>query len=351
MGFDLRKGLIAPLMVLIAACAAPAPTATPAAAPGPTKAPTPAATATATKRPLTKIAATTAGFQLAHAMAWLADAKGYFREEGLDVDWTATGSGAKALAAIVSGSAQAGIPAAPDMINAVAQGQPVQVFGILSTGISGELTIRKDVAQKRGITAKMTLQEKAQAVKGLKFAATSPGSGSDFRVRFFLTQGGLDPERDVEITYIGVDSLPAALEQGSVDVVSTSQPSTALLVAKGVGEMLLNYTAGDVPGTKEGYFITATGHRPTMERQPEIYEAFARGLWRATRLVEQNQKDAADVLQKAKFSDLDSQAYKIAFEATLDFRNKTEAGPPVQVKFEDFGTNRFVEAAKKQLGY
>ncbi|MBI2862104.1 MAG: ABC transporter substrate-binding protein [Chloroflexi bacterium] len=358
-------------LVALPACAAPTPTATPTKAPAavaltPTKAaPTP------TKRPVNRVEVMRASVgALTTPPAMVALEKGFFLEEGLDVSWVTTGSGSKALAAVAGRSALIANVVAPDMISAAAQGQPAQAFAQLGTGVPGRIIIRKEVAEQRGITPKMTLEEKGRATKGLTFAASSPGSGSDYRIRYFLRKSGLDPDRDVTVTYVGIPGMLPALEIGAVDAFYHSNPELVIVpVQQGTAVTLVDFVSGEVPGTADVYDELAVAHRDDLDRQTELFEAYVRGLWRGMKFIAEREVEARDLLKERYASDMDPALYRQAWEAqlpgfvkepslttgrlqaTLDFRNATADPPPLELKFEDFGTNRFVEAAKKTLGY
>ncbi|MBI2862904.1 MAG: ABC transporter substrate-binding protein, partial [Chloroflexi bacterium] len=96
-----KLGLLLAISIVFAVgCAVPAPTATPTTAPIAAPTPTKAPTATPTKRPAVKAEMAAPNvFELTRAPVQVAIQKGFFREEGLDIDLVATGSGANALAA------------------------------------------------------------------------------------------------------------------------------------------------------------------------------------------------------------------------------------------------------------
>ncbi|MBI2862801.1 MAG: ABC transporter substrate-binding protein [Chloroflexi bacterium] len=373
----LQRSLVAFLAVFaIAACAAPAPTATPTgtpvaaatqtkAAPTPTKAPT----APPTKRPLIKAGVAPSSTGLTFGPVWVAQSKGYFREEGLDIDVTITGAGTKSLAAAVGKSADVGLVAAPDVLSAVAQGQPVQTFGVISTRSPQELTMRKDVAASKGVTPKSSLEEKAKALKGLRLAASTPGSATDLDLRFLLTKYNIDPEREVEITYIALQNMLPALQQGAIDVMTKSPPDSTLAVKEGFGVILVSFLGGDVPEVNDNLYVMAVSHKDVIASRSEVVEAFTRALWRGEKLIQENRNDAIDVLHKETSADMDRDLFRQVFDAyyptyppspavteknfqaTVGYRDKTSKEPLPSIKFEDFYTSKVVEAAKKQLGF
>ncbi|MBI2862825.1 MAG: ABC transporter substrate-binding protein [Chloroflexi bacterium] len=357
-------------LALAAGCAAPSPTATPTtpavAAPTPTKAPT----ATPTKRPLVKVSYVTSSVALSSTQHWVAEGLGYFQEEGLDLDTTLAGSGAKALTATASGDADWGGFNGGDLLPAIAQGLPIQVFAAIATRGIAPVVLRKDVADRLGITEKTGLEEKARLMKGLSFAASSPNSGTDLRMRYFLRLGGIDPERDVTITYIGsAAAMPAAIEIGSVDGGNVIEPDASVLIKKGTVILLANYADGKIPGTEALVEFVSVARKDKMEQRPEIYEAYVRAIWRAMDILKSDLTKAGEAARKARFSDLDPEVFNIAMKNSLPalaldphlpkvnldgqiaFSTKlTPNDPPPQVRYEDYYTDRFVQAAKKQLG-
>ncbi|MBI2861208.1 MAG: ABC transporter substrate-binding protein, partial [Chloroflexi bacterium] len=261
--------------------------------------------------------------------------------------------------------------AAADVATATSQGQPVKAFARMNTGVIYLMVLDKDIADQRGITAKMTIEEKGRAIKGLILAGTSPGSGTDYAMRYVLRKAGLDPDRDVEITYVGsAAAMLPAFEQRVVNTMITSDPATVLgPVTKGTAIVLFDFIGGEVPGTKEVLGALAVAHRDELESRPELFEAFVRGLWRGMRFIGEQEAAAKELVSKAYFPEMDPTLYQMAWDlnraawskeptiteaqlkATLDYRNATAPPPPLDVKFGDFATNRFVEAAKKQLGF
>ncbi|MBI2862407.1 MAG: ABC transporter substrate-binding protein [Chloroflexi bacterium] len=357
-------------LAILVGCATPAPTAAPTTAPiaAPTSTKVPAATPT--KRPVIKVVAAVPLFNSVSQTTWVvAKGKGYYIEEGLDIEWVVTGSGAKAIAALVGQSAHISTGAAPEVISAIAQGQPIQVVALGTVGQPEELVISKDVAEAKGVSPKATLEEKAKVLKGLKFAASSPGSGADAALRYVLIKYGIDPDRDVEISYVGLPATIPALKAGSVDATMASSPRTTEALVEGFA---LDWIAlgRDLPETRTNAYTVISLRKDTIGSQPEISEAFVRALWRGMRFIKQSKDEAGEVFQKEGMPDTDAAIVKLAYNSVyswhfpdspamteqnfrdaLTYRNKTAEGAALQVKYEDFYTPKFVEAAKKQLGF
>ncbi|MBI2862736.1 MAG: ABC transporter substrate-binding protein, partial [Chloroflexi bacterium] len=247
--------------------------------------------------------------------------------------------------------------------------QPIQAFAAWYIGEIRELVMRKDVAAAKGVTPKSNLPDKLQALRGLIIAATSPGSGTDYGIRYLLTQYGLDPERDVQITYAGsAKNVTAALRQAAIDVGSVSDEG-AVAEYEGFGVILISFTRGEIPETKDKLGTLGIARKDRFGPDQETLEGFTRALWRAQRLMRERPEEAREAAYKSTFAETEAAVFNIKFnqvlatiplspeitpqqlKSTVDFRNKTTTEPPVNVAYEDYYYPKIVEAAKKQLGY
>lgn len=249
-------------LFLLVACAAPSPTATPTQPPVGALTPTKAPTATPTKRPLVKFTFGTSTESLSFAPLYLALAKGFFPEEGLDADWARISGSAKITAAVVAGDIQIGAQVFQGPLQAIDQGFPVQIVGGYNRGVSSQAVLRKDVADQLGITEKTPLKAKVQALKGLTLVSTSKGGDTDLVMRWLLRREGLDPERDVDMTYIAKDADGvAAFKRGAVQAMSYAPPASTMVLDSGEAVMLINWRKGEVPELAERLLNTLTVNR------------------------------------------------------------------------------------------
>src|SRR5205807_1276484 len=112
----------APTSAAVTSTGGTQPAAPPAA--GPTSAPAAAAKTAATSapavpaKPLGKVTIAQPSQSLSFSPVLIADKKGYFRDAGLEVEVVNAGSGSKAAAAVIGGSAQVGASDLGDMVGA-----------------------------------------------------------------------------------------------------------------------------------------------------------------------------------------------------------------------------------------
>ena len=145
----------------------------------------------------------------------LADRLGYFKDEGLTVEIADFPGGAKALQAMVGGSADVVSGAFEHVVDMHAKGIEVQEF-VLQDRYSGiVLGLSK---------ARATSYKSPKDLRGLKIGVTAPGSSTNIFVNALLARDGLPPDA-VSIIGVGASSgAVAAMQKGQIDGISNLDP-------------------------------------------------------------------------------------------------------------------------------
>ncbi|MBC8022788.1 MAG: ABC transporter substrate-binding protein [Burkholderiales bacterium] len=154
----------------------------------------------------------------------VAERKGYFKDEGLEVEIPDFPGGARALQALVGGSADMVSGAYEHTINMLAKKQPIKAVVLQAKYSSIVLLLPKDKAAKyRG----------GRDLKGLKIGVTAPGSSTNMFVNNLLAKDGLKPT-DVSIVGVGTGAGAfAALDKGEIDAISNLDPVITQLESTG----------------------------------------------------------------------------------------------------------------------
>ena len=150
----------------------------------------------------------------------IAEQLGYFKQEGLDVTIVDFAGGARALQAVVGGSADVVSGAFEHTINMQAKGQRLRAFVL--QGRAPQIVL--------GVSTKSMAGYKTAAdLKGRKIGVTAPGSSTNVMVNFFLAKAGLKPS-DVSIIGVGASQgAVAAMRSGQIDAISNLDPVVTLL--------------------------------------------------------------------------------------------------------------------------
>lgn len=171
------------------------------------------------------------------APIYVADAKGYFEDEGIELNLQNVKSGQDAIPLASSGQLDvvaAGFSAG--MFSAVETGLDIKVVG--SMGVSDDsdepasaLVVSKDQFDDGSLTSIEDLEGKRIGALG------GGGATSAFYVSMALEEVGLS-NADVEFVQLSSPDIPTAIENGSIDAAFVSAPFWSNAVADGIAEKL-----------------------------------------------------------------------------------------------------------------
>lgn len=154
----------------------------------------------------------------------VAEKKGFFKEQGLDVEINDFGGGAKSLQALVGGSVDVVTGAYEHTIRMQAKGQDIRAVVELGRFPGIVIAVRKDLAGK---------VKSAADFKGLKIGVTAPGSSTALTAQYAMVKAGLKASDAPIIGVGGGASAVAAMKQGQVDLISHLDPVISKLEADG----------------------------------------------------------------------------------------------------------------------
>ncbi len=154
----------------------------------------------------------------------IADQLGYFRAEGLEVEISDFAGGARALQAVVGGSADVVSGAYEHTINLQNKGQMFQAFVL--QGRAPQIAL--------GVSTKTLPNYRSVAdLRGKKIGVTAPGSSTNMMANLVLARAGL---KATDVSFIGVGTSAgalAALRSGQIDAMSNIDPVMTMLEQKG----------------------------------------------------------------------------------------------------------------------
>lgn len=167
---------------------------------------------------------------ISDAPIFIADKKGYFKEEGLSVVMTPFKSAATMVAPMGAGQLDvaAGSPSA-GMYNAVARNINIRIVADKAQSTPGygatKLIVRKDHVESGRFKGLADL-------KGMKIAGNAPGVSNTAMLNAMLASVGLT-YGDVEVMNLGFPDHFPALQNKSIDAGATIEPIATLAVERG----------------------------------------------------------------------------------------------------------------------
>ena len=154
----------------------------------------------------------------------IAEQKGYFKEEGVNVEIIDFAGGSKALQAVVGGSADVVSGAYEHTIKLQSKKQYFTAFVQQARAPQIVLAVStKTMANYKGIAD----------LKGKKIGVTAPGSSTNMVASFVLDAGGVKPS---DVSFIGVGAgagAVAAMKSGQIDAISNLDPVISTLEKDG----------------------------------------------------------------------------------------------------------------------
>ena len=149
---------------------------------------------------------------------------GFFKAEGLDVEISDFAGGAKALQALIGGSADVVNGAYEHTINMQAKNQFIESFVLM--GRAPQIAM--------GVSTKTLARYKGLAdLKGKKIGVTAPGSSTNMVANLLLSRAGLKP---TDVSFVGVGTSAgaiSAMRSGQIDAICNIDPVMTMLEQKG----------------------------------------------------------------------------------------------------------------------
>jgi len=207
---------------------------------------------------------------------YIADKKGYFKQEGLAVTFTPFDSGAKMVAPLGVGQLDVGggSPAA-GLYNAVARGIDIKIVADKGSTPPGygfqPLLVRRDLVDSGRFK---TLRD----LKGMKIAGSAPGSASTSTLNEALKKAGLK-YADVERVFMGFPQHVIALQNKAVDAAMTTEPSATKAIQIGVAVRVM----GDDEIYPNHQLAVVLYSGDFIKQKPEAAKGFMRAYIRAVR--------------------------------------------------------------------
>jgi NitT/TauT family transport system substrate-binding protein len=167
---------------------------------------------------------------------YVADKRGYFKEEGIDFQFVLFDSAARMVAPVAGGDLQAvaGAPSAA-FFNAVARGIDIRmVADKVSTPpgrTSQTLIVRKDLVESGKFKTIADL-------KGGKIANSAPGTAANVTLGKMLARGGLKIT-DIDQVFLPFPQMVVALANKAVDAALPAEPATTEAIKRDLAVKVL----------------------------------------------------------------------------------------------------------------
>ena len=213
--------------------------------------------------------------------------KGFYQEEGLDVelvktDWNGLRQG------LGSGNFDANHTLIMYLLQPIAEGLDVKITGGIHTGC-----LRVQTAVDSPI-------KKVEDLRGKKVGVpTHLASPPHMFATRVVAAHGMDPKKDVEWIPFPPEVLGKALEDGKIDALATSDPIGTILLGAGKVRSIADQ-AEDAP-YKDEYCCAAVVSGKLARENPAAAAKVTRALLKGAKWVQTNSQAAADLSVEKKY--------------------------------------------------
>lgn len=254
---------------------------------------------------------------LLYLPVYAADISGAFSKNDLDVEMVLSSSGATAMSAMLGGSTDLTINSAAAGLQAIGEGLDVHFLAAAYPRAAMNMVISREAAAKANLPPNATFEDRVKALKGLTIGTTAPNSGAHQLILYLLKKGGLDPDRDVTVSFIGGSAnQAAALTQGTIDAAVMSNPFSDMMVRQNGAELLLNGAGGDYEDIEGLLFIAVMATGSWLDEHHETADRFLTALQSGMKELDNATDKSAfrDAVYKKYFSGTDVDDFNSSWE-------------------------------------
>ncbi len=210
----------------------------------------------------------------------VAQEKGYYREEDLDVELILM-TASVANMALIGGNVDF-ISSGPSVVSAIARGAPLKFVFLCFNRPMHWLYAKPEIKDVKGL-------------KGKKIGVSAIGASTQFLVQEILKRHGLDSARDVTILGVGTTANRfAALQSGTIDATNLTPPFNFKAEESGLREL--------VAFVKQDYLTEPAGAIVVRENlfrsDPLLMEKFIRGTLKGLFHIRQNRASTIPILAR-----------------------------------------------------
>ena len=241
-----------------------------------------------------------------YAPQYVAISKGYFEEEGLNIELT-TGQGAdKVMTAVLAGQSDIGFA-----------GPEASIY-VYNEGKEDHTQVFAQMTQKDGsflVSKEKTDNFSWQDLKGKTVIPGRKGGVPYMTFEYVLKQNGINPQKDLVLDdSIKFDLMAGAFAGGNAEYVTLFEPTASMTEKAGKGYVVASVgeASGEIPYT--AYFAK----KSYIEKNEAIIQGFTNAIYKGEKYVkEHTAKEIAEAI-KDFFPDTDLAMLETSLQSYMD---------------------------------
>ncbi len=225
---------------------------------------------------LTKVTLAEVAHSIFYAPQYVAISKGYFEEEGINLEVVLTPGADAVMAAVLSGDVQIGFSGTEATIYVYNGGEkdyPMTFAGL--TQKDGAFLVSREKIDN------FTLED----LKGKTVVGGRKGGMPEMTFEWALRQNGIDPKNDLTIdTSVEFAAMQGAFIGGTGDFVTLFEPNATAIEKEGLGYVVayVGTLGGKVP------YTAYNARKSYIEENPDIIKGFTKAIDKGLKFVLEN---------------------------------------------------------------
>ena len=235
---------------------------------------------------LKKVRVAEVAHSIFYAPQYVALHKGFFKDNGLDIEISLASGADKVTAAVLSGDVEIGFSGSEATIYVYNQGEKdyLKTFAQLTQKDGSFIVSREKIDNF-----------KLSDLKEKYYIAGRVGGMPEMTLEYILTKNGINPKKDVTLdTSVAFAAMQGAFIGGTGDFVSLFEPSATKVEQEGYGFIVasLGELGGVVPYTAYNARISY------IEKNPDVIEKFTKAIEKGLEYV--NTHDSQEIAEVIK---------------------------------------------------
>ncbi|MFJ2317120.1 ABC transporter substrate-binding protein [Glutamicibacter sp. NPDC087661] len=220
------------------------------------------------------------------APIWLGESKGFFAEEGLDLEIETATGGSAIVPGIQSGSYDF---AFSNLISVMVANDKGLDMKFVANGISTTGDVKSDVGSV--LVKNDSKISSPKDLAGKKVSVNNLSNIGDTTIKSIVEEDGGDPA-SIEFVEVPFPDAPAALENGIVDAAWILEPFQSSALDAGAKMLSANFAEFDPELDVAGYFTSAQ----YAQENPEVTEKFTKAMDKSLQYAQENPDEVREVV-------------------------------------------------------
>lgn len=233
---------------------------------------------------------------LQYTSFWLADAAGYFAEEGIQIEVVTPPGPPQTETFFEKHEADVAVLPPPVYASLISRDVPLVLVANLLRNDPINLVVRRSVMEARGLRADMPLKARLEGLRGLKLGiAPHPPT----RLRVLYASVGLDADKDVTQIILHGKEQNEAFRHHEVDALYAHTPYVERALVHDDAVMLVNQSGGEVDALANRQIHALGVRKSYLELHEPIVQGLVRAVAKAESLARSRPEESAGHLAKA----------------------------------------------------